>query len=330
MASRRDFYVVVALALVSLMSCSSSTPRARTSSASTLRPSRSHVTASPSSSVSLPKLPYVVERAAGAVIGDTGYILGGLIPGDSSISSILSIDLATGVARRAGSLPIAAHDAAAVSVGNVVWLLGGSDPAGRLVQRFDPAAGTVSTIGHLPRVLSDLAATIVGNTIYVVGGYDGSRARPEILATTDGRSFRVVAMLPRGLRYAAVAAAGGSLVVAGGQTDSALATRTVYLVDPGTGSVRMLAELPSAVSHAVLLVRGDTAFLIGGRDSAGSPTARVWRISISIGAVSASTPIPLPLGDPTLLSNGSQTLLAGGATGTSSTGGETNAEIRFA
>jgi N-acetylneuraminic acid mutarotase len=256
-------------------------------------------------------------------------MLGGLAPGDRSISTILSVDLETGAARRVGSLPIAAHDAAAVAMGDKIWLFGGSDPAGTLVQQFDPATRTVITIGHLPRVLSDLAAATIGNTAYVVGGFDGSRARPEVLATTDGRSFRVVATLPAGLRYAAVAAAGTKLLVAGGQTQTAAASRSVFVVDPTTHSVKTLAQLPVAVAHAVMLVRGDNAFVIGGRDVAGRPSANVWRIDVSTGAASERTAISLPLADPTLLAGATKVILAGGATGRASSGGESNIEILF-
>ena len=270
-----------------------------------------------------------MERAAGAVIDRTGYILGGLIPGDRSISTILAVNLDSGTAHRVGSLPIAAHDAAAAASGGKVLLFGGSDQAGTLVQQFDPVSHSIVTIGHLPRVLSDLAATAIGNTVYIVGGYDGTRARPEVLETTDGRSFKVLASLPTGLRYAAVAAAGSKLIIAGGQTQSAGASRSVFVVDTTSGSVTRLATLPVAVAHAVLLVRGDTASLIGGRDSAGRPSARVWRVSLTSGVVSASTSLAIPLADPTLLTDGTRAILAGGATGNASSGGETNREILF-
>ena len=310
------------------MSCTSSAPRAHTTARSTASTSRRRST-SAVPIAELPRLPFVVERAAGAVIGDTGYLLGGLTPGDVSIPSILSLDIETGAVNRIGSLPIAAHDAAAVSVAGQILLFGGSGAAGDLVQRFDPAARTVSTIGHLPRPLSDLGTAVIGNNVFVVGGYDGARARREILETTDGRSFRVAATLPEGSRYAAVAAAGSSLLVAGGQTDSASASRSVLLVDPASGSVRLLADLPVATAHAVLLVRGQTAFVIGGRDASGRPTARVWRIDLGTGTVAAAPPLPVPLADPALLSSGTRTILAGGATGSASSGGETNLEILF-
>ncbi|HLW15767.1 MAG TPA: hypothetical protein VKV69_00210, partial [Actinomycetota bacterium] len=101
MKPRTSFVAIVAL--LALFSCtSSSSPRART----TLPPraTRSDKSATPVPPASLPKLPYVVERAAGAVIGDTGYMLGGLVPGDRSISSILAIDITTGVAHAVGKL----------------------------------------------------------------------------------------------------------------------------------------------------------------------------------------------------------------------------------
>jgi len=326
---KRRTSLILFVALCALLSCtSSSTPRARTTLPPRATPPSSKRTPK-ASPTSLARLPFVVERAAGAVIGKTGYMLGGLIPGDASISTILSIDLETGVGHRIGSLPIAAHDAAAVALGNEILVLGGSDPAGTLVQRFDPSTGNVTTVGHLPRVLSDLAAVSIGGTVYVAGGYDGTRARGEVLQTTNGRDFKVLATLPTGLRYAAVAATGSKLIVAGGQTQSAPASRSIYLVDTTSGSVSRLATLPISVAHAVLVVRGDSAFLIGGRDSAGRPSARVWRISISTGTVAVSTPLAIPLADSTLLSDGTTTILAGGATGDASSGGETNAEILF-
>src|SRR5437773_2771733 len=89
---------------------------------------------------------------------------------------------------------------------------------------------------------------------YVVERAAGAHARREILSTPDGGSFRVAAMLPRGLRYMAVAAAGSKILVVGGQTDSALGSRDVLLADPATGSVRVLASLPVATAHAVAVV----------------------------------------------------------------------------
>jgi hypothetical protein len=56
-----------------------------------------------------------------------------------------------------------------------------------------------------------------GSVAYVIGGYDGTSWDPEVLATGDGRHFRVAARLPAPVRYAAVAAAAGEIWVFGGQ-----------------------------------------------------------------------------------------------------------------
>jgi N-acetylneuraminic acid mutarotase len=320
-----------ACVLTFLAGCSSAPQHAHTLPATTPNPKRSSPTVSRShvTSAGLPNLPYVVERAAGAVVGGTGYVLGGLVPGDRSISPILSIDLSSGLARRVATLPAAAHDAAAAAVGDRVYLFGGSGAAGNLVQRFDPASHGVTMVGTLPRTLSDLGAVAIGNTIYVIGGYDGVRARKEILATTDERTFTTTAMLPQGLRYMGVAAVGSKLLVVGGQTDSAQASDQILLVDPAAGSVRKLGTLPVANAHAVLLVRGDAVFVIGGRDAGERPTDRVWRISLSSGLATAAPPLPIPLADSTVLAGAQRTVLAGGATGHASQGGETNKEILF-
>src|SRR5439155_17435013 len=132
-----------------------------------------------------------------------------------------------------------------------------------------------------------------------------------------------------GVRYAAIAAAGSRLLVVGGQTDAALSSREVFLVDPAAGSVRPLGTLPVANAHAVVVVHGDTAFVIGGRDAAGRPTDRVWRISLSRASIGAAQPLPIPLADATLLTGGRRTILAGGATGSDPVGGETSKEIFF-
>jgi hypothetical protein len=98
-------------------------------------------------------------------------------------------------------------------------------------------------IGHLPVALSDLSAAVVGRTVYLVGGYDGNTPRPEIYATTDGRTFRTMAALPLGLRYAAVTVLGATAVIAGGQTANGLVAvvddyhHRVVIIDPVTDTI---------------------------------------------------------------------------------------------
>ena len=56
-------------------------------------------------------------------------------------------------------------------------------------------------------------------------------------------------MLPRPLRYAAVAAVGGRVLIAGG-TSGVTAERAILSFDPATRAVRQIGELPYPVTHA--------------------------------------------------------------------------------
>jgi hypothetical protein len=109
----------------------------------------------------------------------------------------------------------------------------------------------------------------VGNSVYLVGGYDGRIPRREIYRTSDGRHFALAGRLPVGLRYAAVAAVGKSLVVAGGISSSG-PTRAVYAFDPASGRSRLLGRLPTAIGHASAVTLGGTVYVIGGADANGT------------------------------------------------------------
>ena len=66
------------------------------------------------------------------------------------------------------------------------------------------------------------------------------------------------------VRYAAVAAIGGRLIIAGG-TSGDVATREVYSFDPADGQVHRSDVLPHPVTHAAAAVLGDRVYVIGGR-----------------------------------------------------------------
>jgi hypothetical protein len=46
-----------------------------------------------------------------------------------------------------------------------------------------------------------VAAVTIGGTVYVMGGKDASKPDAAVLATTDGRTFVTVAVLPVPVRY---------------------------------------------------------------------------------------------------------------------------------
>ena len=104
-------------------------------------------------------------------------------------------------------------------------------PAGRRrrhPQRRDPPlteGGGSANAGRLPVAASDVSAATIGSTAYVVGGYTGTSALRSIVAFSPGHPARVVATLPRPLRYASVAAVGRDVLIAGGTSGTSARRR---------------------------------------------------------------------------------------------------------
>ena len=86
----------------------------------------------------------------------------------------------------------------------------------------------------------------IGRTAYVLGGYDGPSLDPEVLATSNGASFRDVTVLPVPVRYPAVATLGGLIYLFGGQSVDGRPVGTVQVVDPSAGTAQVIGRLPLA------------------------------------------------------------------------------------
>ena len=85
-----------------------------------------------------------------------------------------------------------------------------------------------------------------------------------------------MARLPVALRYAAVTAAGGKLLIAGGSTPNGTASRIVLAFDPRRrGTLKAIGELPAPLTHAAAATLHGIAYVIGGRGAAvDTPTGR--------------------------------------------------------
>ena len=211
------------------------------------------------------RLPSPVQDAAVAGVGGVAVLVGGLDAADASVSSIVRIDRAR--VRPIGRLPVALHDAPAVAIGGRVYLFGGGDGVAQHdgILEIDPQGGTTRRVGSLPAPSSDSAAAAIGASAYVVGGYTGSRWLDTIVAWRPPGRPRVVAHLPHGLRYAAVAAAQGLLVIAGGSLEDGSASREVFVFDPRSARLRRAGRLPRPTTHAAAAVAGSNVLVLGGR-----------------------------------------------------------------
>jgi hypothetical protein len=246
-------------------------------------------------------LPSPLQDAAAVSLADgTLALLGGLDGNDTSTAGVLVFDGSRVSVR--SRLPLPQHDVFG----------GGQVSSYEHVLRFDPADGSVSRAGTLPRATSDAAVASVGETAYVVGGYDGARALDTIVAWHPGASARTVARLPLSLRYAAVAAVAGQLVIAGG-THGEAAEREILRFDPASGLVTAIGRLPNPLTHAPAVALGGRVYVIGGRGPAsGSQTREILAIDPASGAVTRVGRLPEALSDAAAAVLGGRIVLAGG------------------
>jgi hypothetical protein len=255
-------------------------------------------------------LPAPVARAVVLPDGRDLMILGGLDGAGGTVPGVFRLDPATGTVSQAGSLPQATHDAAGAVIGGADVVFGGGSVASTsTVQAWSQASGA-KVIGHLPAPRSDLAAVTVGGTTYLVGGYDGARWSASVLATTDGVRFRVAAHLPVPVRYAAVAAVDGRIIVAGGKGRTG-DVRTIQEINPATGHATVIGNLPTALAHAAALVLGGHLYVAGGRAGA-TASSEIWSIDPAAGQVAAAGVLPMGMSDAGAATIGSTGYLVGG------------------
>ena len=165
--------------------------------------------------------------------GPTVTVLGGLSASNSSLDRVFSLDTTTGHMSNLGTLAAGVHDAAGARLGSEDLLFGGGTPLTVADTEQFPAqpgagAATGTAAGSAAPAPLGCPAVTIGSTAYVVGGYDGTHPDPQVLATTDGKRFSVVASLPVPVRYPAVAALGGKIYVFGGEA----------VTGPGAGGAR--------------------------------------------------------------------------------------------
>ena len=316
--------VAAALAAAAVASCSATSapaPASRvagtsgsspgTRSATTSNASRLHVS-------TLLRLPVGVSRTVVVAQGSNLLVLGGLAPGDSTTARAWRIDVTTRHATQSAPLKTAVHDASgAIVAGKPTVFGGGAASTVAAVQQWSTAGGHV--VGRLPQPRSDSAAAVVGTTAYVVGGFSGSGMTRDVLATSDGRTFRVVGRLRVGVRYPAVAAVGGAVYVVGGAlattegTASGAQTADVQRIDVTTGKVTIVGRLAQPLAHATAFALGGALYVAGGRHGA-TATSAVVRIDLRTGAATRVASLPHGLSDAAAAVVGSTAYLVGGET----------------
>jgi serine/threonine-protein kinase PknK len=207
-------------------------------------------------------LPAAREGTATAALSGSIYVSGGISSVGVSTATVFRLDSA-GRASTSSSLPSPIHDAAAAAIGRRLLVFGGGQSEGsdRIVQ---VAPGAPRLIGTLPQALSDLDAVTIGDRAYVAGGWNGSATNRDIYAVSAGGALRRAGKLPLGVRYPAVGALVGRMIVAGGETSAGTPTDIASSFDPATQQLGRLPNLPVPTDHAAGAVLDGRFYILGG------------------------------------------------------------------
>ena len=262
------------------------------------------------------RLPAPVYRTVAVALGGRILVLGGHDSAGGTISNVYELDVGTGTSRNVGTLAVPTHGAAAAVLNGRLLVFGGASTSVHdAVQLFDPAGRTARVIGRLPTARADVTAGVVGNTAVLSGGFDGVEPQRDVWATSDGRSFHVIAKLPQAVRYPAVVAEGEDLyvfggLISGGEYNGTFST-LVQRVRIHDRSARVVGHLPMPLAHAMGALLGGRVLVLGGSTPAG-PSAAILRFDPASGRVVRVGQLPHPLTDGAVATIGDSAYLLGG------------------
>jgi YVTN family beta-propeller protein len=313
--------LALALLVGAAAACGASGKHAEQSPATTIKTATQTTTKKPVRVKSTPPRPVtLIEHRLGALpspVQDAtsapwrgGVILaGGLTAADLSTNAVELVRARGTVS----PLPGALHDATAARLADAVYLFGGGNGVAQLDAIVRVAPGSHITAGRLPAPSSDQSGAVVHGAEYVVGGYTGTRWLNTIVRWRPGHSSIVVGHLPTPLRYAAVAAVDGRVVIAGGSKPDGTASASVLVFDPATGRVVRIGTLPAPTTHAAAAALGRFVYVIGGRGALlGTLTPEIEAVDPANRKIVSAGTLSTPLSDLAAVGLPGRILLAGG------------------
>ncbi|MBL9208453.1 MAG: hypothetical protein JNN01_25445 [Opitutaceae bacterium] len=203
-------------------------------------------------------------------------------------------------------LPQSRGDAPAVTLGGVLYMLGGGvdGPPVDSVVSFDGEAWSQPSAMTLPSARRSSAAAVVNGTIFLLGGLAGTwtdfaSATSTVWSARPGEAWTVRAPLPGAARFnAAVGTVGERILVAGGC--SAVDGKVVNLddilaYDPRTDRWSTVGRLPMPLRGACGLADGDRLLVVGGYTD--RFLTQILAVQGTTGAVTPAGELPVGLAD---------------------------------
>jgi Kelch motif/Galactose oxidase, central domain len=226
------------------------------------------------------KLPTLLEEGRAVRVGDSAYVVGGLITPvvdnvGRSTAAFRRFDIESGRFTSLPPLPERLNHVGIATDGEAVYVVGGLgdqleflSTASSSTWRYDIASRRWTELAPMPTARGALGAAIGGDTLYAIGGRDGPNSLDAVEAyDIHGDSWSVRAPLPVAADHLGVAALGGSVYVVGGRYDGGDELRDFRRYDPRQDRWHSLPDLPTGTSGVNLERVGDELVVTGGEDS---------------------------------------------------------------
>ena len=223
-----------------------------------------------------PTLPISVSEAVSGIVGNKLVLVSGT--STTTLAFDMSADRWLDPAALAPR-PLVASGHAVETVGQRLYLFGGSGTAAGKVQLYDPITNAWSLGANMPFAAADSAVTCIGGMVYVAGGQRTGQAIAEVARyDPQSDSWEALPPLPVAVFQAAAASDGTKFYVFGGN-DGTGSLNLVQAYDPLTGTWQTSADPAAAViamprprsGAGRALYTGSAFYLLGGVDATGTP-----------------------------------------------------------
>ena len=195
---------------------------------------------------------------ASAQVGPTIYVAGGMV-GETGrpLATFQRLDTRKGSWETLSPLPAPTRAAAAAAVEGVVYVVGGTTPAGntRAVWAWDGEGWEQRA--PLPEARFNHEAVTVGGRVYVLGGFEEGEEHDEVYAYDPGLDrWELVSHLPEPNHAFGAVAFRGEIWVIGGRRGEGILDE-VRIFDPETRRWRAGPSLPEPMELLGAAVEGD-------------------------------------------------------------------------
>lgn len=207
------------------------------------------------------------QECGAARIGDTVYVVGGLIVGFSATDTAEAYDIASDTWSSIAPMPASRDHLAVAAVEGMLYVIGGFAAdflAKRDVFVYDPAANKWSQKADLPEARGASWAVAHDGRIYVFGGVDPARIarRTTFIYDPAADEWTRGADMPTAREHLTAARVGDFIYVIGGRRGGSFNLNERY--DTANNQWRTMAPMPTARSAMVVASFGRRIVVAGG------------------------------------------------------------------